>query len=109
ALPVVLAAAVQPGWTMAIETAALYAVVELMMGQLIEPLVYGHSTGLSPLAVIIAAIFWTWVWGPIGLIISTPLTLCMVLVGRHVKNFEFLDVMLGDRPVLSPEASFYQR
>ena len=108
-LPVALAAAVQPGWAMAIETAALYAVVELIMGQLIEPLVYGHSTGLSPLAVVIAAIFWTWVWGPIGLIISTPLTLCLVVLGRHVQHLEFLDVMLGDRPVLSPEASFYQR
>ena len=108
-LPVALAAAVQPGWAMAIETAALYAVVELIMGQLIEPLVYGHSTGLSPLAVVIAAIFWTWVWGPIGLIISTPLTLCLVVLGRHVQTLEFLDVVLGDRPVLSPEASFYQR
>ena len=108
-LPVALAAAVQPGWAMAIETAALYAVVELTMGQLVEPLVYGHSTGLSPLAVVIAAIFWTWVWGPIGLIISTPLTLCLVVLGRHVHTLEFLDVLLGDRPVLSPEASFYQR
>jgi predicted PurR-regulated permease PerM/nucleotide-binding universal stress UspA family protein len=108
-LPVTLAAAVEPGWTMAIATAALYGVVELVMGQLIEPLVYGHSTGLSPLAVVIAAIFWTWVWGPIGLIISTPLTLCLVVLGRHVPNLEFLDAMLGDRPVLSPEASFYQR
>lgn len=108
-LPVALAAAVQAGWAMAIETAALYAVVELMMGQLIEPLVYGHSTGLSPLAVVIAAIFWTWIWGPIGLIISTPLTLCLVVLGRHVQSLEFLDVLLGDRPVLSPEASFYQR
>src|SRR6185312_14870426 len=109
ALPVVLAAAVQPGWTMAIETAALYAVVELMMGQLIEPLVYGHSTGLSPLAVIIAAIFWTWVWGPVGLILSTPLTLCLVVLGRYVESLEFLDVLLGDRPALTPVESFYQR
>jgi predicted PurR-regulated permease PerM len=108
-LPAALAAAVQPGWAMAIETAALYAVVEVVMGQLVEPLVYGHSTGLSPLAVVIAAIFWTWVWGPIGLIISTPLTLCLVVLGRHVRTLEFLDVMLGDRPVLSPEVSFYQR
>jgi predicted PurR-regulated permease PerM len=68
---VVLAAAVEPGWSMAIWTAVLYAVTEVIMGQAVEPLVYGHSTGLSPLAVIIAAIFWTWIWGPIGLIIST--------------------------------------
>lgn len=109
ALPVILAAAVSPGWLMAVEVAALYAVVELTIGQFIEPLIYGHSTGLSPLAVIIAAIFWTWVWGPIGLIISTPLTLCLVVLGRHVKQLEFFDVLLGDRPALSPVASFYQR
>jgi predicted PurR-regulated permease PerM len=108
-LPIVLAAAVSPGWLMAAEVAALYAVVELIMGQFVEPLLYGHSTGLSPLAVIIAAIFWTWVWGPIGLIISTPLTLCLVVLGRHVKQLEFFDVLLGDRPALSPVASFYQR
>lgn len=108
-LPVILATAVSPGWLMAAEVAALYAAVELTMGQFVEPLLYGHSTGLSPLAVIIAAIFWTWVWGPIGLIISTPLTLCLVVLGRHVKQFEFFDVLLGDRPALSPVASFYQR
>ena len=65
------------------------------MGQIVEPLVYGHSTGLSPLAVVTAAIFWTWVWGPIGLIISTPLTLCLLVLGRHIQNLEFLDVMLA--------------
>jgi len=109
ALPVALAAAVVPGWSMVIWTAVLYAATELTMGQLVEPLVYGHSTGLSPLAVIVAAIFWTWIWGPIGLIISTPLTLCLVLVGRYVEHLEFLDVLLGDRPPLTPVEGFYQR
>jgi predicted PurR-regulated permease PerM len=109
ALPIVLAAAVEPGWSMVIWTAVLYAVTELVMGQLVEPLIYGHSTGLSPLAVIIAAIFWTWIWGPIGLIISTPLTLCLVLLGRYVPPLEFLDVLFGDRPALTPVESFYQR
>ena len=109
ALPIALAAAVEPGWSMVVWTAALYVVTELTMGQVVEPLVYGHSTGLSPLAVIIAAIFWTWIWGPIGLIISTPLTLCLVLVGRYVERLEFLDVLLGDRPPLTPVESFYQR
>lgn len=108
-LPIALAAAVAPGWSMAGWTAVLYVVTELAMGQLVEPLVYGHTTGLSPLAVIIAAIFWTWVWGAIGLIISTPLTLCLVVLGRHVEHLEFLDVLLGDRPALSPVESFYQR
>jgi hypothetical protein len=79
------------------------------MGQVVEPLLYGHSTGLSPLAVIIAAIFWTSIWGPIGLIISTPLTLCLVVLGRYVEHLEFLDVLLGDRPPLTPVESFYQR
>ena len=79
------------------------------MGQAIEPLVYGHSTGLSPFSVIVAAIFWSWVWGPIGLILSTPLTLCLVVLGRHVDRLEFLDVLLGDRPALTPMENFYQR
>jgi hypothetical protein len=90
-------------------TAVLYTVTELVMGQAVEPLVYGHSTGLSPVAVIIAAIFWTWIWGPIGLIISTPLTLCLVVLGRHIERLEFFDVLLGDRPALTPTESLYQR
>jgi predicted PurR-regulated permease PerM len=109
ALPVLLAAAVEPGWSMVIWTAVLYAVSELIMGQAVEPLVYGHSTGLSPIAVIIAAIFWTWIWGPIGLIISTPLTLCLVVLGRHIERVAFLDVLLGDRPALTATESLYQR
>ena len=108
-LPLALAAAVDPGWSMAAWTIALYAVVELTVGQVIEPLVYGHSTGLSPISVVVAAIFWSWLWGPIGLILSTPLTLCLVVLGRHVPTLEFLDVLLGDRPALTPVESFYQR
>lgn len=107
--PLLLAAAVDPGWTMAIWTIALFMIAEPFMGYVVEPLVYGHSTGLSPVSVIVAAIFWTWLWGPIGLILSTPLTLCLVVLGRHVRRLEFLDVMLGDRPALSPPESFYQR
>ncbi|MBV8774144.1 MAG: AI-2E family transporter [Deltaproteobacteria bacterium] len=109
ALAIALAAAVAPGWSLVIWTAALYVCTELTMGQVVEPLVYGHSTGLSPLAVIIAAIFWTSIWGPIGLIISTPLTLCLVVLGRYVEQLEFLDVLLGDRPPLTPVEGFYQR
>jgi predicted PurR-regulated permease PerM len=109
ALPMALAMAVSPGWSKMIWTALLYLVTELAMGQAVEPLVYGHSTGLTPIAVIIAAIFWTWIWGPIGLIISTPLTLCLVVLGRHVERLEFLDVLLGDRPALTPAEGFYQR
>ena len=109
ALPVALAAAVDPGWNLAIWTAALFLVTEPVMGQVVEPMVYGHSTGLSPVSVVISAIFWSWLWGPIGLILSTPLTLCLVVLGRHVQRLEFLDVLLGDRPALTPVESFYQR
>lgn len=107
--PAALAAAVDPGWTMAIEVAVLFVVVEPITGYVVEPLLYGHSTGLSPVSVIVSAIFWTWLWGPIGLIMSTPLTLCLVVMGRHVKSLEFFDVLLGDRPALTPVETFYQR
>jgi len=108
-LPIALAAAVDPGWSMVIWTAALYVVVELLVSQAVEPLLYGHSTGLSPFAVVVSAIFWSWLWGPVGLILSMPLTLCLVVLGRHVERLEFLDVLLGDRPALTPVESFYQR
>ncbi|WP_372621840.1 AI-2E family transporter [Falsiroseomonas sp.] len=107
--PILLAAAVDPGWTMALLTAAWFLVGEAAMGQVVEPIAFGHSTGLSPVSVIIAAIFWSWLWGPIGLILAMPLTLCLVVLGRHVKRLAFLDVLLGDRPALTPPESFYQR
>ncbi|MGI4880993.1 MAG: AI-2E family transporter [Janthinobacterium lividum] len=108
-LPMTLAAAVEPGWSMTVWTLALYVVVEGVTGQAIEPMVYGRSTGLSPFSVVVAALFWSWLWGPIGLILSTPLTLCLVVLGRHVRRLEFLDVLLGDQPALTPVESFYQR
>jgi predicted PurR-regulated permease PerM len=108
-IPTALAAAVDPGWSMALWTAGLFLVVEGITGQVVEPLLYGHSTGLSPTAVIVVAIFWSWLWGPIGLILSTPLTLCMVVLGRHVPTLEFFDVLFGDRPALTPVETFYQR
>jgi predicted PurR-regulated permease PerM len=107
--PVVLAAAVDPGWTMVAETVGLFLLVEPVLGQVIEPLVYGHSTGLSPVSVVISAIFWGWIWGGIGLLLSMPLTLCLVVLGKHIERLEFLDVLLGDRPALSPAESLYQR
>jgi predicted PurR-regulated permease PerM len=107
--PLALAAAVDPGWSMLVWTAALYVVVELTTSQAIEPLLYGHSTGLSPISVLVSATFWTWLWGPLGLILSTPLTLCLLVLGRHVDRFQFLDVALGDRPALTPVENFYQR
>jgi hypothetical protein len=87
----------------------LFVGIELFVANLLEPWVYGASTGLSSVALIAAATFWTWLWGPIGLLLSTPLTVCLVVLGRHVPQLEFLDVMLGNEPVLSPDETFYQR
>ncbi|MGF6770854.1 putative PurR-regulated permease PerM [Paraburkholderia sp. GAS199] len=108
-LATALAAAVSPGWSMAIWSVALFIGVEVLVGQVVEPLLYGRSTGLSPFSVVVAAIFWSWIWGPIGLILSTPLTLCLLVLGRHVRRLEFLDVLLGDQPALTPVENFYQR
>ena len=104
-----LAAAVDPGWTLMFEVLGLFAAVELLASQVVEPQLYGHSTGLSPLSVVVAAIFWSWIWGPIGLLLSTPLTLCLVVAGRHISGLSFLDVLLGDTPALSMSERFYQR
>jgi len=107
--PLLLAVAVDPGWSMALWVLVLFLLAEPLMAQVLEPAVYGHSTGLSPVAVIPAATFWTFLWGPIGLLLATPLTVCLVVLGRHVQRLAFLDVMLGDRPPLLPHESFYQR
>ena len=107
--PVALAAAIDPDWSMMLMVAALFVVVEPVVAYVVEPLVYGHSTGLSPVAVIVSAVFWTWMWGPIGLILSTPITLCLVVMGRHVQTLEFVDILLGDRPPLTPGETLYQR
>lgn len=107
--PMVIAASVDPGWMMLALTAALFVIAEPLVGHVIEPLAYGRSTGLSPVAIVVAATFWTWLWGPIGLVLATPLTVCLVVLGRHVERLEFLDVMLGDRPPLSAPEIFYQR
>jgi len=107
--PLILAAAAGPGWEMLVLTALLFVVLELLAGQVLEPLIYGHSSGLSPLAIILSASFWTWLWGPVGLVIATPLTVCLVVVGRHVERLKFLEIMLGDRPPLSPPQLVYQR
>jgi predicted PurR-regulated permease PerM len=104
-----LAAAVDPGWTLSIATLGLFIIVELLAGQLVEPQLYGHTTGLSPLSVVVAAIFWSWLWGPVGLIVSTPLTLCLVVAGRHIKALSLLDILLGDNQALTMPQRFYQR
>ena len=108
-LAVAMAAAADPGWGMAVWTVLLFLGVETVTGQVAEPMLYGHSTGLSPVSVVVAAVFWTWLWGPVGLILSTPLSLCLVVLGRHVPRLAFIDVLLGDRAPLTPVESFYQR
>lgn len=109
AFPLTLAVAVDPGWSMLVWTAILFFVIEPAIAHVVEPMVYGRSTGLSPVAVVISATFWTALWGPIGLVLATPLTVCLVVLGRHVERLAFLDVMFGDRPALSPPEIFYQR
>ncbi len=108
-LPFALAVAIDPNWGMLIEVAVLFFGMELIVTNAIEPRLYGSSTGLSALAVIIAAMFWATLWGPIGLILSTPLTVCLVVLGRYVPQLQFLEIMLGSAPVLVREEQFYQR
>ncbi|MDW9462155.1 AI-2E family transporter [Sinorhizobium meliloti] len=109
ALPLFLAFAAAPGWSLLVWTAALFIVLELLSNNVVEPWLYGSRTGLSPLAIIVAAIFWAWLWGPVGLVLSTPLTVCLVVLGRHVPQFEFLEILLGNEPVLDPKERLYQR
>jgi len=104
-----LAAAVAPGWSLTILTVSTFAVVEVIAAQLVEPQLYGHTTGLSPLNVVVAAIFWSWLWGPVGLIVSTPITLCLLVAGRHTKALSLLEILLGDTPALSLPQRLYQR
>ena len=107
--PIVLSLAVFDGWTHSLTIVAFFLVIELVVANIIEPLLYGSNTGISSLAILVAAVFWTLLWGPVGLVLSTPLTVCLVVIGRHVPQLEFLHVLLGDEPVLTPELHFYQR
>nr|WP_202032395.1 AI-2E family transporter [Agrobacterium vitis] len=108
-LPLFLALAIAPGWSLVVWVGALYLTTELVSNNVLEPWLYGANTGLSPLAIIISAIFWSWLWGPLGLMLSTPLTVCLVVLGRHVPQFGVLDVLLGNEPVLEPHEKLYQR
>jgi predicted PurR-regulated permease PerM len=104
-----LAAAIDPGWSMALMTLGLFLAVEIVVAQTIEPKLYGHTTGLSPLSVVVAAIFWSWIWGPVGLVLSTPLTLCLVVAGRYIRALKVLEIMFGELPALTMPQNFYQR
>nr|WP_295831787.1 AI-2E family transporter [uncultured Azospirillum sp.] len=109
AFPILLSFAVDTGWTLPLLCIALFVAVELFSNNVVEPWLYGTATGLSSLAIIVAAVVWTTLWGPVGLLLATPLTVCLVVLGRHVPQLHFLEVMLGDRPVLPDEAKVYQR
>jgi predicted PurR-regulated permease PerM len=108
-LPILLSLAIFATWTKPLYMVVLYLAVELLVANVLEPLLYGSHTGISSFAILFAAIFWALIWGPIGLLLSTPLTVCLVVLGRHVPALGFLNIMLGDQPVLPPEAHYYQR
>jgi hypothetical protein len=107
--PMLLAIGVAPGWGRFAWTLGLYGMLELVTANFVEPFLYGSSTGISAIAILVAAVFWTWLWGPIGLLLSTPLTVCVVVIGRYVPHLEFLGILFGDEPALSPAQRFYQR
>ena len=107
--PLFLSLAVSETWAMPIETLGLFAVIELVTSNVLEPWLYGAHTGLSPVAIMVATIFWTWLWGGVGLLLATPLTVCVAVLGKYIPSLSFLDALLGDEPTLSAEDRFYQR
>lgn len=109
AFPLAMAFAVDPGWQLLLATLGLVLVLELLINNLVEPWLYGASTGLAPTAVVVSAAFWTLLWGPVGLILATPLTVCLVVMGRHLPRLAWLDVLLGSTPVFDPPTRLYQR
>jgi predicted PurR-regulated permease PerM len=109
ALAIVLSIVVFDGWSKTLLIMAIFSCMEVVTANFLEPHVYGRYTGLSTLAILIAAIFWSLIWGPVGLVLSVPLTVCLAVVGSHVPSLEFLTVLLGDQPVMAPEAHYYQR
>lgn len=107
--PISLSIAVDPGWSMPLMVIGLVILLELISNNVIEPWLYGSSTGLSVVALLFAALVWTWIWGPIGLFLSTPLTVCLLVIGKNVPSLAFLNVILGSEPALAPQARLYQR
>lgn len=107
--PMLVAFVFDPGWSSLLYTVGLFVLLDLMVGHVIEPMLYGHSTGLSPLAVVVSATIWAFLWGPVGLVLATPLTICLVVLGRYIPRLKFLGILLGDRPPLQPHEMLYQR
>jgi predicted PurR-regulated permease PerM/GAF domain-containing protein len=108
-IPILLAFAVDPGWGMLVSTVLLFLVIDLTTANVVEPRIYGSSTGVSPIAILLSAMFWATLWGPIGLILSTPMTVCLVVIGRYIPQFRVLETLLGSEPVLEAPERLYQR
>src|SRR6266403_3062651 len=108
-LPVLLSFAISSSWFTPLMTIALFIVLEAIVSNFVEPWLYGANTGVSPLALIISAVFWTWLWGPVGLVLSTPMTVCLAVIGRHVPRLEFLSILLSEVQPLAPHEEFYHR
>ena len=109
AMPALLAFAISDGWSPVLWTLGVFFALESMLAYVVEPWLYGKSAGLSPIAIILAVVFWSWLWGPVGLLLATPLTVCVAVMGRYIPEFGYLNVLLGVEPVLAPEERFYQR
>ena len=108
-MPISLALAISPGWMTPVLTIGLFVMLELFSNNVMEPWLYGKSTGVSVVAVLVAAVFWTWLWGVVGLLLATPLTVCLLVIGKHVPQLSFLDILLGNEPVFEPAKRVYQR
>ncbi len=108
-LPILLSLAIFDGWLQPLLIIGMFVVLELLSNNVMEPMLYGSSTGISAFGIIISAVFWTWLWGGVGLVLATPLTVCLMVLGRHVPQFRYLEILLGDQPPLAFSASVYQR
>jgi len=108
-LPTALALAVFPGWSRALIIVGVYLALELTAYMVVEPWLYGQSAGVSPVALLVAVIFWTWLWGSVGLLLATPLTVCLIVLSKHLPSMGFLVLLMGDDPILEPKARYYQR
>ncbi|HVF18161.1 MAG TPA: AI-2E family transporter [Steroidobacteraceae bacterium] len=108
-MPALLAFAIFPGWTETLQTLGMFLVLDIIAAYFAEPVVFGHRTGVSSFALLISALFWIWVWGPVGLLLATPLTVCIAVLGRHVRSLRFLAILFADEPALQPHVRYYQR
>lgn len=109
AAPIILSLAISPNWWMPLFTFGLFVFLEIVNANAVEPWLYGSVTGVTPVAIVLGAVFWTWIWGPVGLLLATPLMVCLVVIGKHVPNLAFLGILLSDQRVLAPREECYHR